>query len=77
MQSKYILGWRDATGCPNVPAPQPEWRAAYEAGRLDFPETVELFQTLVDCGQAWHLGAHYSHMAAALIQSGHVTRTLH
>lgn len=45
---------------------------AWEGGRLDHAETVELFQTLVDNGTAWTLQGAYGRQAQALIHSGEV-----
>lgn len=46
---------------------------AYESGRLNQEETVELFQGLVDTGMIPHLQGHYARMANALIEQGYVT----
>jgi hypothetical protein len=43
---------------------------AYESGELDDDEVVELFQRLVDSGEAWSLQGHYGRTAAAFIQAG-------
>ncbi len=45
---------------------------AYEDQELDFDQTVELFQTLVDSGMAWQLQGSYGRMAMGLIGSGFV-----
>ena len=47
---------------------------AWEEGDLDDEETVELFQHLVDTGDAWTLQGCYGRQAMALIEAGEVTR---
>jgi len=47
---------------------------AYEEGTLDFEETVELFQHLVNSGLAWELQDAYGRMAVNLIEQGYITR---
>lgn len=42
----------------------------YENGQLDEPETLALFQTLVDSGMAWSLQGHYGRTALALLEAG-------
>jgi len=47
----------------------------YESGKTDEEEMIELFQYLVDTGQAWTLQGHYGRTAEALIEAGYVTQT--
>lgn len=46
----------------------------HEEGRLSEPETVQLFQQLIDTGLAWKLQGHYGRTAQALIEAGRCTR---
>lgn len=45
----------------------------FENGDLDDDATIELFQHLVDTGQAWTLQGSYGRAARALIDQGYVT----
>ncbi len=47
---------------------------AFEEGELDQDELVELFQHLVDTGDAWHLQGFYGRTAHYLIKAGLVHR---
>lgn len=47
------------------------WRLiAYEDGLLNEPETVKLFQELVDTGLAWRLQGAYGRAARSMIERG-------
>jgi len=43
---------------------------AWESGELDQEGTIDLFQYLIDTGQAWKLQGTYGRFAADLIDSG-------
>lgn len=47
---------------------------AWENGELTLTGEVELFQALVNSGQAWSLQGMYGRHAARLIEAGLVTR---
>ena len=47
--------------------------SAYENGRLDEEAVVQLFQHLVDNGQAWELDAKYGKKAVELAEAGRIT----
>jgi hypothetical protein len=43
---------------------------AYEQGELDEDGTVELFQSLIDSGDAWRLQGSYGRQAMRMIEAG-------
>jgi hypothetical protein len=45
--------------------------AAYENGKLNEEEIIQLFQNLIDTGVVWVLQGHYRRTALALILSGY------
>ena len=45
----------------------------FESGNLDTPDTIKLFQHLVDTGMAWTLQGFYGHIAAQMIDAGLIT----
>jgi len=42
----------------------------YENGDMDWDRIVEMFQKLIDSGQAWTLQGSYGRMAQRLIENG-------
>ncbi len=47
--------------------------SAYEDGELDEDSVNELFQYLVDTGQAWEMEANYGKKAVELAEAGRIT----
>jgi len=43
---------------------------AYEAGALPYEQVIELFQELIDSGEAWSLQGHYGRTAMNLVEQG-------
>lgn len=50
---------------------------AFEEGSLGDDETIELFQELIDSGDAYRLQGFYGRTAEALIESGHCRSPRH
>ena len=48
---------------------------AYEQGDLDYDETVDLFQDLLDSSMVWQLQGHYGRTATQLLEAGLITRS--
>jgi hypothetical protein len=48
---------------------------AWEDDSLSQPDTIELFQHLIDTGQAWTLQGAYGRTAAYLIDEGYCTKS--
>lgn len=44
---------------------------AYEQGELEYPDTLYMFQELIDNGLAWRLQGHYGRTAQRLIEDGY------
>jgi len=42
----------------------------YESGQMDWDRIVEMFQKLIDSGEAWTLQGSYGRMAKRLIDNG-------
>lgn len=49
----------------------------YEDGRSDEGKTKQLFQHLVDSGQAWSLQGSYGRAANAMLESGFIKKPKH
>ena len=45
----------------------------FESGELDFDQTCELFQELVNSGLVWQLQGSYGRTAMALADAGYIT----
>ena len=43
---------------------------AYESGKLDQDQTIQLFQELYDSGMVWNLQGHYGRLAFQLLEAG-------
>ncbi len=48
---------------------------AYEQGDLDYDETVDLFQDLLDSNMVWQLQGHYGRTATQMLEAGLITRS--
>lgn len=53
-----------------TPPPSVDRLVAYEEGRLNEDQTIQLFQELIDSGMVWELQGSYGRMAATLIKVG-------
>jgi hypothetical protein len=45
----------------------------YEAGVLNYEDTIDMYQELIDTGLAWRLQGHYGRTAQRLIEDGYCT----
>lgn len=45
----------------------------YEQGELNYEDSLDLFQELIDSGQVWSLQGHYGRTAVSLLEAGVVT----
>lgn len=49
----------------------PQTLVEYESGELDYEETLDMFQQLIDTGLAWRLQGNYGRTAMRLIEDGY------